>query len=385
MPRSLKKGPFVDDHLLKKVDTLNAANEKRVIKTWSRRSTIIPEMVGHTIAVHDGRKHVPVYITESMVGHKLGEFAPTRTFRFHAGQERGGGDERPRATEQRGGRDDGAHRDPPQEGRAHQRAPRHPGPGQVHPHVGLQGAGRARPHPQQGRAGGRRDPAVLRARTPPSWSASCCGSAVANAEHNDGQSADDLFVVGLLRRRGQDHPALPAPGPGPGHPHPQALVPHHDHREPHARRRPSTGAGPRTPPVRAAGPGAGPASRRPRSARPAGAAGAGAGRRRRRRGSLHDRGGRGRPARPRTTGTARPRRSRSRGSSTRRPRPSRPWRTSRPRTQQSRPRQRDRPRTMRAPTRAPPTVEDEHRDEAARGHRDGRRRSRRPDTDGEKA
>src|SRR5262245_45991691 len=85
MPRSLKKGPFVDDHLLKKVDDLNSRNEKRVIKTWSRRSTIIPDMVGHTIAVHDGRKHVPVYITESMVGHKLGEFAPTRTFRFHAG------------------------------------------------------------------------------------------------------------------------------------------------------------------------------------------------------------------------------------------------------------------------------------------------------------
>jgi len=89
MPRSLKKGPFVDDHLLRQIDELNARNEKRVGKTWSRRSTIIPDMVGHTLAVHDGRKHVPVYITESMVGHKLGEFAPTRTFRFHAGQERG--------------------------------------------------------------------------------------------------------------------------------------------------------------------------------------------------------------------------------------------------------------------------------------------------------
>ena len=88
MPRSLKKGPFVDDHLLRKVDDLNTRNEKRVIKTWSRRSTIIPDMVGHTLAVHDGRKHVPVYITESMVGHKLGEFAPTRTFRYHAGQEK---------------------------------------------------------------------------------------------------------------------------------------------------------------------------------------------------------------------------------------------------------------------------------------------------------
>ena len=90
MPRSLKKGPFVDEHLAKKVDALNARNDKQVIKTWSRRSDISPDMVGHTIAVHDGRKHVPVYITESMVGHKLGEFAPTRTFRFHAGQERGG-------------------------------------------------------------------------------------------------------------------------------------------------------------------------------------------------------------------------------------------------------------------------------------------------------
>lgn len=88
MARSLKKGPFIDDHLLKKVEALNKTNAKQVIRTWSRRSTVIPEMVGHTIAVHDGRKHVPVYITESMVGHKLGEFAPTRTFRGHAGGAR---------------------------------------------------------------------------------------------------------------------------------------------------------------------------------------------------------------------------------------------------------------------------------------------------------
>lgn len=88
MTRSLKKGPFIDDHLMKKVEELNANNEKRVIRTWSRRSTIFPEMVGHTIAVHDGRKHVPVYITESMVGQKLGEFAATRTFRGHAGESR---------------------------------------------------------------------------------------------------------------------------------------------------------------------------------------------------------------------------------------------------------------------------------------------------------
>ena len=84
MPRSLKKGYWVDYHLMKKVEELNRRNEKRVIRSWSRRSTIIPEMVGHTIAVHDGRKHVPIYITEAMVGHKLGEFAPTRTFRTHS-------------------------------------------------------------------------------------------------------------------------------------------------------------------------------------------------------------------------------------------------------------------------------------------------------------
>jgi small subunit ribosomal protein S19 len=86
--RSLKKGPFVDEHLLKKVDAANESGDRKVIKTWSRRSTIVPDMVGHTIAVHDGRKHVPVYISESMVGHKLGEFSPTRTFRHHAGQEK---------------------------------------------------------------------------------------------------------------------------------------------------------------------------------------------------------------------------------------------------------------------------------------------------------
>ncbi|MDJ0498949.1 MAG: 30S ribosomal protein S19 [Acidimicrobiia bacterium] len=87
MARSLKKGPFVDDHLITKVEAANAKGEKKVIRTWSRRSTITPEMVGHTIAVHDGRKHVPVYVSESMVGHKLGEFAQTRTFRGHAGDK----------------------------------------------------------------------------------------------------------------------------------------------------------------------------------------------------------------------------------------------------------------------------------------------------------
>ena len=85
MSRSLKKGPFIKPELLAEVEAMNAANEKKVIKTYSRPSTIFPQMVGHTIAVHDGRKHVPVYITEDMVGHRLGEFAPTRTYRGHAG------------------------------------------------------------------------------------------------------------------------------------------------------------------------------------------------------------------------------------------------------------------------------------------------------------
>ena len=90
MARSLKKGPFADDHLLKKVDALNKSGQKTVIKTWSRRSTIFPQMVGHTIAVHDGRRHVPVYITEDMVGHKLGEFVVTRTYRGHGKDEKKG-------------------------------------------------------------------------------------------------------------------------------------------------------------------------------------------------------------------------------------------------------------------------------------------------------
>ena len=83
MSRSLKKGPYVEERLLGRIEAMNEKNEKRVVKTWSRSSTIFPQMVGHTIAVHDGRKHVPVYVTEDMVGHKLGEFAPTRTYRGH--------------------------------------------------------------------------------------------------------------------------------------------------------------------------------------------------------------------------------------------------------------------------------------------------------------
>ena len=88
MPRSLKKGPFVDEHLLKKVDEQDDKGTKNVIKTWSRRSVITPDFLGHTVAVHDGRKHVPVFVTEAMVGHKFGEFAPTRTFRSHDKDDR---------------------------------------------------------------------------------------------------------------------------------------------------------------------------------------------------------------------------------------------------------------------------------------------------------
>ena len=88
MPRSIKKGYFIDDHLLEKVNNLNETNQKKVIKTWSRRSTVIPEMVGHTFAVHNGKKFIPVFVTENMVGHKLGEFAPTRIFFAHSGDKK---------------------------------------------------------------------------------------------------------------------------------------------------------------------------------------------------------------------------------------------------------------------------------------------------------
>ncbi len=88
MARSIKKGPFIDSHLLKKVDAMEATGEKRIIRTWSRRSTVTPEMVGHTFAVHNGRKFIPVYVSENMVGHKLGEFSPTRTFHGHSGDRK---------------------------------------------------------------------------------------------------------------------------------------------------------------------------------------------------------------------------------------------------------------------------------------------------------
>jgi small subunit ribosomal protein S19 len=88
LPRSLKKGPFVEERLMKRILSMNEKNERKVIKTWSRRSTIIPEFIGHTLAVHNGNKFIPVYVTENMVGHKLGEFSPTRTFRAHSGEKK---------------------------------------------------------------------------------------------------------------------------------------------------------------------------------------------------------------------------------------------------------------------------------------------------------
>ncbi|MDD2234414.1 MAG: 30S ribosomal protein S19 [Desulfitobacteriaceae bacterium] len=91
MGRSLKKGPYAETRLLKRVEAMNESGDKRVLKTWSRRSTIFPQMIGHTIAVHEGRKHIPIYITEDMVGHKLGEFAPTRIYKGHAGSEKSSG------------------------------------------------------------------------------------------------------------------------------------------------------------------------------------------------------------------------------------------------------------------------------------------------------
>ena len=316
MPRSLKKGPFVDDHLLKKVDDLNAANEKRVIKTWSRRSTIIPEMVGHTIAVHDGRKHVPVYITESMVGHKLGEFAPTRTFRFHAGQERGGGDERLRAIEeQRGGAMTALIEIPRKKG---EHTNERPGTRALAKFIRMS-ASKARAvldliRDKDVRAAdeilqfSERDAAIVVRKL--------LRSAVANAEHNDGQSADDLFVSACFADEGKTHPALPAPRPGPGHPHPQAHLPHHDHREPDARRGPRPAPGQGRHPSGQPGRAAAPASRRPRSDDPPAPPGPRAGRRRRgHRGDDDDRGGpRTAEDRPRTASRGRDRGRR--GSST---------------------------------------------------------------------
>ena len=173
MPRSLKKGPFVDDHLLKKVDVLNSSGDKKVIKTWSRRSTIIPDMVGHTIAVHDGRRHVPVYVTESMVGHKLGEFAPTADLPLPR---------RPGAGSA------------PMTGHQDQRAPRDPGGAPLLRHVGLQGPPGARPDPGRGRRSAPPRSSTGVEREAAEVIGKVLASAVANAAHNDQQNPEELYV-----------------------------------------------------------------------------------------------------------------------------------------------------------------------------------------------
>ena len=208
MPRSLKKGPFVDDHLLVKVVEMNKRNEKRVIKTWSRRSTIIPEMVGHTIAVHDGRKHVPVYVTESMVGHKLGEFAPTRAFRTH-----GGSAERRR----RLGRWLRKIAPDAQEAIATAKFIRM-SPTKARQVVDLI---RGR-HVDDARR-------VLRVHAsvpPPTPWRRCWTSAIANAEHNRNASERRARRGPSVGRRGPDPPALPPTGHGPRDADPQAHLPH---------------------------------------------------------------------------------------------------------------------------------------------------------------
>ena len=215
MPRSLKKGPFVDDHLLKKVDQLNASGDKRVIKTWSRRSTIIPDMVGHTIAVHDGRRHVPVYVTESMVGHKLGEFAPTQDLPVPR---------RPRA------------------GRAALmtglKTNERPGTKAVLRHYHMS-ASKARQvldlirDEEVGRAA-----ETLRAteRSAAAVVGKVLASAVANAAHNDGLDPEDLYVSACYADEGTTLKRWRPRARGSGHSDSQALLPHHDRREPFARR-----------------------------------------------------------------------------------------------------------------------------------------------------
>src|SRR5881628_216232 len=143
MGRSLKKGPFIDTHLLEKIEVMNRGAEKKVIKTWSRRSTVIPEMVGHTLAVHNGKKFIPVYVTENMVGHKLGEFAPTRIFKGHTTKvaERA-------AARAAAARRERRSRSRPAQGASHDSGRSH---GALRADVGAEGGSRARPHPRQGR------------------------------------------------------------------------------------------------------------------------------------------------------------------------------------------------------------------------------------------
>ena len=190
MPRSLKKGPFVDDHLIKKVDAQNEKGTKNVIKTWSRRSMIVPDMLGHTIAVHDGRKHVPVFITEAMIGHKLGEFAPTRTFKGHVKDDRRS--RRARTVEER-------EEETAMEARAQARYVR------VTPRKARRVVDLIRGMPAA------EAQAVLQfapqAASEPVYKV--LSSAIANAEHNFKLDADTLWVSRRVGRRGPDAQAVP--------------------------------------------------------------------------------------------------------------------------------------------------------------------------------
>src|SRR4029450_3874107 len=203
MGRSTKKGPWAEERLLKRVNAMNESGQKQMLKTWSRASTIFPEMVGHTIAVHDGRKHVPVYISEAMVGHKLGEVAPTRTFRIHRSQERATGGGEPRYGSQSAG--------------------------SVRPRDAVQGAPDRGPHPRPARRGGAPHPAVHPA------GGRAAGAQGARLGHR--QRRAQLPAAGRqplrgqgIRRRGSDPEAAPAPGAGARLPGEQADQPHHGHR-----------------------------------------------------------------------------------------------------------------------------------------------------------
>ena len=188
MGRSLKKGPFVDTHLLEKIEVMNRGAEKKVIKTWSRRSTVIPEMVGHTLAVHNGRKFIPVYVTENMVGHKLGEFAPTRLFKGHTTRVAekaatvGGAPGAPGGAAPCAARAAAASR--PE--RHHDRSPRDVA---LRANVGAESRARSGAHPRQGRQPGARDPQFTR-KSIAEDIAKVLRSAIANAQNKDGFSGD---------------------------------------------------------------------------------------------------------------------------------------------------------------------------------------------------
>src|SRR6266545_4805916 len=219
MPRSLKKGPFVDDHLLKKVEAQNDRNAKNVIKTWSRRSTIIPEMLGHTIAVHDGRKHVPVFITEAMVGHKLGEFALTRTFKGHEKDDR--------KSRRRGRRRTGIEDRTPDANQERRRASGRTRGRAARAHLRDEGAPCGQPRPRPARAGGADGTAV---RAAGGQRAGVQGAGERDRQRGEQRAARPGRVAGRrgVRGRGPDAEAVPPACTGPGVPDPQAHLPHHD-------------------------------------------------------------------------------------------------------------------------------------------------------------